>query len=155
MRLNPTNTSAAAYKAYLNFALTPGTVEAGLRDLINIRVSQINGCAFCLDMHVKEATIRGERALRLHHLAIWHESQLFSPRERAALRWAEIVTRLGEGGIPDEAYEAARAAFTEQELSDLTMAVVAINGWNRLNIAFPKPPGALDAMFGLEKAGLS
>ena len=155
MRLNPATLSPAAYKNYLAFALTPGTIEAPLRDLVNIRASQINGCAFCLDMHVKEATIRGERALRLHHVAIWKESPLFSPRERAALRWAEAVTRLGPDGIGDEDYEAARAAFTEQELSDLTMAVVAINGWNRLNIAFPKTPGSLDAMFGLEKAGLS
>jgi AhpD family alkylhydroperoxidase len=155
MRLNPATLSSAAYKNYLTFALTTGTVEAGLSDLVNIRVSQINGCAFCLDMHVKEATIRGERALRLHHVAIWRESPLFSPRERAAFRWAEQVTRLGPDGVADEEYEAARTAFTEQELSDLTMAVVAINGWNRLNIAFPKPPGSLDAMFGLEKAGLN
>jgi AhpD family alkylhydroperoxidase len=155
MRLNPVQLSAEAYKNYLAFALTPGAVEPGLRDLVNIRVSQVNGCAFCLDMHVKEAKIHGERELRLHHVAIWKESQLFSPRERAALAWAEQVTRLGDEGVADQAYEAARTVFSAQELSDLTMAVVAINGWNRLNIAFPKPPGSLDAMYGLQKAGLS
>ena len=154
MRLNPAKISPAAYTKYRDFAFTPNTVEAGLRDLVNIRVSQINGCAFCLDMHVKEARIRGERELRLHHVSIWRESPLFGPRERAAFEWAELLTRLGHDGVPDEAYEAARAHFTEEELADLNYAVVAINGWNRLNIAFPKTPGSLDAMFGLDKAGL-
>jgi AhpD family alkylhydroperoxidase len=154
MRLNPDQLSPAAQKKYLEFALTPGTLERGLRDLVNIRVSQINGCAFCLDMHVKEATIHGERALRLHHVAIWRESQLFSARERAALRWAELLTRLGHDGVSDDDYENARTTFSEEELSDLTFAVVAINGWNRLNIAFPKTPGSLDALYGLGKAGL-
>jgi AhpD family alkylhydroperoxidase len=155
MRLDPSSLSPVAQKKYLDFSLTPGTLEAGLRDLVNIRVSQINGCAFCLDMHVKEATIHGERGLRLHHVAIWRESQLFSTRERAALRWAELLTRLGQKGVCDEEYEAARAAFSEQELSDLTFAVVAINGWNRLNIAFPKTPGSLDKLYHLDKAGLN
>ena len=155
MRLNPFTLSPAAQKKFLEFSLTPGAVEAGLRDLVNIRVSQINGCAFCLDMHVKEATLRGERALRLHHVAIWRESSLFSDREHAALRWAELLTRLGPDGVSDAEYQAARGAFSEQELSDLTFAVVAINGWNRLNIAFPKPPGSLDKLYGLDKAGMS
>lgn len=155
MRLNPGKISPAAYKKYLDFSLAPGTLDPGLHDLINIRVSQINGCAFCLDMHVKEAKIHGERELRLHHVAIWRESQLFTPRERIALRWAELLTRLGHEGVSDEEYEIARTLFTEQELADLTYAVVAINGWNRLNIAFPKAPGSLDAMFGLDKAGLN
>jgi AhpD family alkylhydroperoxidase len=155
MRLNPAKTSPAAYKKYLDFSLAHGAVEAGLLDLLNIRVSQINGCAFCLDMHVKEAKLHGERELRLHHVSIWRESPLFSPRERAALHWAELLTRLGHEGVCDEEYEAARTIFTEQELADLTYAVVAINGWNRLNIAFPKTPGSLDAMFGLDKAGLN
>lgn len=155
MRLNPVALSPAAQKKFLDFSLTPGSLEAGLRDLVNIRVSQINGCAFCLDMHVKEATLHGERTLRLHHVALWRESQLFSARERAALRWAELLTRLGRDGVSDEDYQSARIAFSEQELSDLTFAVVAINGWNCLNIAFPKTPGSLDATYGLDKAGLN
>jgi AhpD family alkylhydroperoxidase len=155
MRLNPAKLSPAAYKKYLDFSLAQGTLDTGLHDLVNIRVSQINGCAFCLDMHVKEAKLHGERELRLHHVAIWRESPLFNPRERAGLRWAELLTRLGPDGVADEEYEAARALFTEQELADLTYAVMAINGWNRLNIAFPKTPGSLDAMFGLDKAGLN
>ena len=155
MRLNPFKLSPVAQKKFLDFSLAENTLEPLLRDLVNIRVSQINGCAFCLDMHVKEATLHGERGLRLHHVALWRESQLFSARERAALRWAELLTRLGQDGVSDEEYEAARTAFSEQELSDLTFAVVAINGWNRLNIAFPKTPGSLDAMYGLDKAGLT
>ena len=155
MRLNPFKLSATALKKFTDFSLAPNMLEPGLRDLVNIRVSQINGCAFCLDMHVKEATLHGERGLRLHHVAIWRESQLFTPRERAALRWAELLTRLGQDGVSDEEYETARSALSEQELSDLTIAVVAIHGWNRLNIAFPKTPGSLDALYGLDKAGLS
>ena len=155
MRLNPFKLSPAAQKKFLEFSLAESTLEPLLRDLVNICVSQINGCAFCLDMHVKEATLHGERGLRLHHVAIWRESPLFTARERAALRWAELLTRLGQDGVSDEAYETARTAFSEQELSDLTFAVVAINGWNRLNIAFPKTPGSLDALYGLDKEGLS
>jgi AhpD family alkylhydroperoxidase len=156
-RLNPVNLSPELYKAYYGFsqALTKGSLDRSLRDLVHIRASQINGCAFCLDMHVKEATIHGERPLRLHHLAIWRESPLFSPRERAALAWTESVTKLGEHGVPDDIYEEARMQFSEKELAELTFTVVEINGWNRLSIAFRNQPGALDEMLGLTAAGLS
>jgi len=130
------------------------TLPAGLLDLVNIRASQINGCAFCLDMHAKEAKIRGERELRLHHVAIWQESPLFTDQERAALEWTEAVTRLPAGGIPGDLYARTRAHFSEKELSDLTYAVGLINMWNRLNVSFQTVPGSADSLLGLDKAGL-
>ncbi len=122
--------------------------------LVSIRASQLNGCAFCLDMHVKEAKLHGERELRLYHLPAWRESTLFEPRERAALAWTEALTKLGDLGVPDELYQRVLGQYSEKELSDLTFAVMAINAWNRLNIAFRKIPGSADAAFGLEKANL-
>src|ERR1700761_6535728 len=106
-RLDFVAASPDAFKAYLAFnqALKGGAIDATTRDLVNIRASQMNGCAFCLDMHVKEAKIHGERELRLHHVAIWRESTLFSPRERAALGWTEVLTHLPEHGVPDDLYE--------------------------------------------------
>jgi AhpD family alkylhydroperoxidase len=156
-RLNYSQQSPTLYKKYLDFSQTvqKDGIDAHLRDLIQIRASQINGCAFCVDMHVKEAKIHGERELRLHHVAIWRESPLFSARERAALAWTEALTRLGEDGIGDGLYAEARAHFNEKELTDLTFAVVTINGWNRLSIAFRAEPGSLDKVLGLDAAGLS
>ena len=119
------------------------------------RVSQLNGCAFCVDMHVKEAKLHGERELRLYHLPIWRESPLFSAKERAGLAWAEALTRLGEDGVSDALYQATLAEFSEKELVDLTFFIIAINGWNRLGVAFRSAPGSLDAVYGLEKAGLN
>jgi alkylhydroperoxidase family enzyme len=106
-------------------------------------------------MHVKEAHIHGERELRIHHLAAWRESTLFAPRERAALAWTEVLTRLPEHGVPDDIYERVRTQFSEQELSDLTFDVMAINGWNRANVAFKMVPGSFDKAFGLDKANLA
>lgn len=106
-------------------------------------------------MHVKEATIHGERALRLHHLAAWRESTLFSPRERACLAWTEVLTQLPTQGVPDDVYERVRGQLSEQEIVDLTYAVMAINAWNRANVAFRTPPGTLDKAFGLDKANLA
>ncbi|HCW18312.1 MAG TPA: alkylhydroperoxidase, partial [Achromobacter sp.] len=97
----------------------------------------------------------GERELRLHHIAVWRESPLFSARERAALAWTEALTTLPAHGVPNDVYEQAREQFTEAEISDLTFRVVAINGWNRLNVAFRTVPGSADAAFGLDKAGLN
>lgn len=156
-RLNAAALAPGLYKAYLTFstAQKEAGLETGLHDLINIRASQINGCAFCLDMHVKEAKIHGERELRLHHVAIWRESPLFTPREKAALAWTEALTRLGHDGLSDAVYEEGRGQFSEQELVQLTFAVMTINGWNRLNVAFRNTPGTLDAMLGLTAAGLS
>lgn len=149
--------SPEAFKAYLAFegALRSSKIERGLRDLVNIRVSQINGCAFCVDMHVKEATIRGERPLRLHHVVIWRESALFTPRERAALEWAETLTRLTGHGVPDSARDAVRAELSDEEVADLTFSVMAINGWNRASIGFAVAPGSKDAAYGIANSGLS
>lgn len=155
-RLNYAKLSPAFFKRYAEFSLglKESRIEPVIHDLVQIRVSQLNGCAFCVDMHVKEAKIRGERELRLHHLAIWHESPLFSARERAALAWAEALTRLTSDTVDDALYEAARAEFSEAELVDLSFEILAINGWNRLGVAFRSVPGSQDALYGLDKAGL-
>lgn len=136
-------------------AMRASTIEEPIRNLVAIRASQINGCAFCLDMHNKQAKINGERELRLYHLASWRDSTLFAPRERAALAWAEVLTRLPEQGVPDEIYDRARTQLSEKEISDLTFVIVAINSWNRLNIGFKTVPGSMDAKLGLDKAALS
>lgn len=146
--------SATISKKYLDFSMA-FRIDETLAILIDIRASQLNGCAFCLDMHVKQAKIHGERELRLHHVAIWRESPLFTPRERAALAWTEALTRIAPEGISDAAYAEMREHFSEQELSDLTWRVAAINGWNRMNVAFRMAPGSRDKAFGLDKAGLA
>jgi len=105
-------------------------------------------------MHVKEAKIHGERELRLYHLAIWRESPLFSPRERAALEWTEAVTKLS-AAIPDSLYQQVREHLSEKEMSELTFAIGIINFWNRLNISSSTTLGSMDAMLGLSKAGLT
>ena len=114
----------------------------------------MNGCAFCLDMHVKEAKIHGERELRLYHVSIWRESPLFSDKERAALEWTEAVTKLS-APIPDSLYEQVHAQLSDKEMSELTFAIGIINLWNRLNVSSQTTPGSLDAMLGLTKAGLN
>ena len=139
----------------LNNAVEESGFERHLLHLVKLRASQINGCAFCVDMHVKEAKIHGERELRLHHVAVWRESPLFSAQERAALEWTEALTQLSPHGVSDAIYASVREQFSEQELSELTFLVVAINGWNRLNVAFRTVPGSADKQFGLDKAGLA
>lgn len=115
----------------------------GLIDLIDYRVSQINGCAFCLDMHSKDLRARGETEQRIYMLSAWREaSHLYSAHERAALAWAEAVTRLTDQEVPDEVYDQARKEFSETELAQLTLCIVVINGWNRLNVAFRTPAGS-------------
>ncbi|HJV31876.1 MAG TPA: carboxymuconolactone decarboxylase family protein [Bacillales bacterium] len=138
----------------LSNAEKESSIEESTRHLVHIRASQMNGCGFCLDMHVKEAKIHGERELRLYHTSIWRESTLFSPRERAALEWTEILTKMPEHGVSNDIYDRVRGQFSEKELSDLTFSVLAINAWNRLNVAFKAEPGSADAAFGLTKAGL-
>jgi AhpD family alkylhydroperoxidase len=133
-----------AYKAML--ALTQAVERTGLAqqliDLVNYRVSQLNGCAFCLDMHSKDLRARGETEQRLYMINAWREApHLYSSRERAALAWAEAVTRLVVKQIPDAIYDSARKEFSEAELTQLTLAIVAINGWNRFNVAFHTPAG--------------
>lgn len=139
------------------FAMTQAlkkALEPGLVDLVNIRASQLNGCAFCLDMHIKEAKIRGERELRLHHVQIWRESPLFTEREKAVLEWTEAVTRIADGGVSDELFQRMKTLFSDKEISDLTFAVGVINQWNRLAITFRTEPGSADKMLGLDRANL-
>lgn len=138
----------------LNSAMKETTIEEKIIDLVDIRASQLNGCSFCLDMHSKVAKLHGERELRLYQVAAWRDSTLFAPRERAALAWTEALTKLPEQGVPDDVYERVRGQLSEKEITELTYAIVAINGWNRLNVAFKTVPGSSDTLFGLDKAGL-
>lgn len=156
-RLNYAQQSPELFKKFMDFsmALKGSVIDEKLQALVEIRASQINGCGFCLDMHVKQAKILGETELRLYHIAIWRESTLFIPRERAALAWTEVLTKLPEGGVPDEIYERVRGQLSEKEISDLTFVVMAINAWNRVNVGFKTVPGTADKAYGLDKAGLN
>ena len=156
-RLNYATQSPDFFKklSELSMSLKNSVIEQSIRDLVNIRASQLNGCGFCLDMHIKETKIHGESELRLHHIAIWRESNLFHPRERAALAWTEALTVISDTGIPDELYERVRGQLSEKELSDLTFSIMTINAWNRAGVAFKAVPGSADTLYGLEKAGLS
>src|ERR1035437_458933 len=117
-------------------------LEHSLLELVKTRASQINGCAFCLDMHTKDARAGGETEQRLYALSAWQETPFFTDRERAALTWTEAVTRVADTHVPDDVFELVREQFTEKELADLTLAIVTINGWNRLAVAFRKVPGS-------------
>jgi len=116
-------------------------LEHSLLELIKMRASQINGCSYCLDMHSKDARAAGETEQRLYTLNAWRETPFFTDRERAALEWTEAVTLVSENHVPDELYERVRKQFSEEELVNLTLAVVTINGWNRLAISFRAVPG--------------
>jgi AhpD family alkylhydroperoxidase len=118
------------------------SLESSLLELVKIRASQINGCAFCLDMHTKDARAAGESEQRLYALSAWEGTPFFTERERAALAWTEAVTRVANTHVRDEVFQSVRQHFTEKELVDLTLAIVAINGWNRLAIAFRTVPGS-------------
>ena len=142
-RINLLETGQGAMKAMLGLSAYPSKsgLEKRLLELLDFRVSQINGCAYCLDMHSKDLRAAGETEQRLYMLSAWRESPVYTERERAALAWAEAVTLVADSRLPDEVYEQARAQFNEEELVSLTLAVVAINGWNRLNIAFRTEAG--------------
>jgi AhpD family alkylhydroperoxidase len=116
-------------------------LEPSLLELVKLRASQINGCAYCLDMHTKDARARGESEQRIYLLEAWRESPFYSERERAALAWAEAVTLVAETRVPDAVYEEVRRHFSDDELLALTMAVATINAWNRLNVALRTVPG--------------
>ena len=156
-RIDYVKLSPELAKKYTEFSMAAKASPIGptIKHLVDLRASQLNGCAFCVDMHVKEAKIHGERELRLHHVAVWRESPLFDARERAALEWTEALTQLPPHGVPDAIYDAVRAEFDEKEIVALSFAVMAINGWNRLSIGFRAEPGSRDALYGLTKAGLS
>jgi AhpD family alkylhydroperoxidase len=118
------------------------SIERPLIELVLMRASQLNGCAYCLDMHSKDARAAGETEQRLYVLQAWREAPFYSDRERAALAWCEAVTRLDAHGVSDEVFEMARAQFSEKELGDLNMAVILINAWNRIAIPFQSVPGS-------------
>lgn len=128
----------------LGLYLKKSSIEESLLNLIDFRVSQINGCAFCLDMHSKDLRAAGEDEQRLYALDAWREAPFYSDRERAALAWAESLTKVYEEHASDELFEELQKQFSEQEIIDLTMAVITINSYNRLNIAFRTPAGTYE-----------
>lgn len=132
--------SGRAGLAEFNKAITSERIDENLLELVKIRASQINGCAFCLAMHTKAAIELGERVDRISTLPAWRESDWFTEREKAALAWTEALTLVAEGGANGEAWIAAREAFSEEEMVDLTWTIVAINAWNRMNIGFGVQP---------------
>ena len=119
-------------------------LEPRLLHLVKLYASILNGCAYCIDMHSKDARYHGETEQRVYAVSVWRETPFYSPRERAALAWTRAVTVLGSDGVPDEVYAEVRQHFDEKELVALTMAIVAINGWTRLSIAFRTPPGSYE-----------
>jgi AhpD family alkylhydroperoxidase len=143
-RLNAQQVSPAAYTAMVGletFVRKASKLEPSLVELVRMRASQINGCAYCIDMHSKDARSDGETEQRLYALNAWRETPFFTARERAALAWTEALTLITEGHAPDDVYELAKQNFSDEELVNLTVAVIAINGWNRLAISFRSVPG--------------
>ena len=142
-RINVMNVNPAIIQAMLGLEkqVSKSGLDSKLLDLVRMRASQVNGCAYCLDMHSKDARAAGETEQRLYGLNAWRETPYYSARERAALEWTEALTLVAETHVPDEAYERVREQFSEAELAHLSLAVVAINGWNRLNIAARTVPG--------------
>ncbi|HVY45229.1 MAG TPA: carboxymuconolactone decarboxylase family protein [Minicystis sp.] len=143
-RLRFTHVAPDAYRAMLaleGYVRSTG-LDPKVLELAKIRASYLNGCAYCVDMHTKDARAEGETEQRLYAVPVWRETPFFTPKERAALAWTEAVTELGREGVPDAVYAEARAHFEELELVNLTMAIVAINGWNRLMVAFEADVGS-------------
>ena len=143
-RLNIGSVSPAAYRAMLGLEkfIHESSIEPKLAHLLKMRASQINGCAYCLDMHSKDARALGETEQRLYGLDAWREAPYYTDRERAALEWIEALTLVREGHVADDVYERVRQQFSERELVDLSILAVAINGWNRLAIAFRTEAGS-------------
>ena len=143
MRISYARSAPGVFDAMesLDNYLEVSSVERPLRFLVQLRASQINGCAYCLDMHTKDARAAGESEQRLYTLSAWRETPFFSARERAALAWTEAVTRIADAHVSDAVYTEAASHFDEKELVDLTLAVIAINGWNRLAITFQASVG--------------
>ena len=142
--------SAGAYRAMMGLEhyLHECGLDQRVLHLLKLRVSQINGCAYCLDMHWKDLRALGETELRLYELHAWEETDLYTEKERAALKWAEVVTKAAETHIPDDAYEDVRKQFSEKEVADLTVATSTINAWNRLAIAARSVPGKYQSKLG-------
>ena len=143
-RLEAQKVSPAAYQAMLGlemFVRKQSKLEPALIQLVKVRASQINGCAYCIDMHSKDARAEGETEQRLYALSAWEETPFFTDRERAALSLTEAITLVSKGHVPDAVYERAKKSFSEVELVNLTTAIITINGWNRLAITFRSVPG--------------
>jgi AhpD family alkylhydroperoxidase len=142
-RINFRNVNPAIIQAMLGLEkqVSKSGLDSRLLDLVRMRASQINACAYCLDMHSKDARAAGETEQRLYGLSAWRETPYYSARERAALEWTEALTIVTEGHVPDDVYERVRQEFSEDELAHLSLAIVAINGWNRLNVAARTVPG--------------
>ncbi len=142
-RIEYSKVARGGFRAMLGLekAVDESGLEPSLLDLIKLRASQINGCAYCLDMHWKDARARGESEQRLYSLDTWRETPYYTARERGALAWAEAVTLIADTHAPDELYEQVRRHFSEEELANLTFALAAINGWNRLAISMRTEPG--------------
>lgn len=147
LRLPYWKLSAATYNAMMEAdkSLYAGTLDAKLLHLLKLRVSQINGCAYCIDMHWKDCRALGETEQRLYSLDAWRECPWYTDKERAMLAWAEAITNITDGHAPDALYDQLRANFTEQECSDLTWAAATINAWNRMGIALRSEPGRYKA----------
>ena len=147
VRIDPSRVPPGAMRAMMGLEqyVRSSGLEPALVALVKLRASYLNGCAYCVDMHTKDARAGGEAEQRLYAVPVWGETPFFTARERAALAWTEAVTELGRGGVPDAVYEEARAQFSEAELVDLTMAVIAINGWNRLAVSFRREVGTYQA----------
>ena len=147
-RINFMNVNPGVIHAMLGLEkqVSKGGLDSRLLDLARMRASQINGCAYCLDMHSKDARAAGETEQRLYGLDAWREAPYYSARDRAALEWTEALTLVTQGHVPDDVYERVRQEFSEDELAHLSLAIVAINGWNRLNVArAPYPVGLCPA----------
>ena len=142
-RINGAKVAPGVIEAMLGLStyLRKSGLETSLVDLVNLRASQMNGCAYCIDMHWKDLRAAGETEQRLYGLDAWEESPYYSDRERAALAWTEAVTNIQDGHVPADVYHQVQKFFSEKELADLTLAVAAINAWNRLNIAGRTVPG--------------
>ena len=140
------HTRPALRQAMLNLQreVQASGLEHPLLELVKIRASQINACAYCLDMHTKDAREAGETEQRIYALSAWHEAPFFTDRERAALEWTDAVTRIADSHVPDDVYERVQRQFTEEELVSLTYAIVAINGWNRIAVALRMLPGSYE-----------
>jgi AhpD family alkylhydroperoxidase len=141
-RIEDRGNFAGAYQAMLGVEtyVRQSGLDAILLDLVRLRASQINGCAYCLSMHTRDLLELGERPDRIAVIPAWRESDWFTDRERAALAWTEALTDLSSREVPDAVFDQARSVFSEKELADLTLAVISINGWNRLNVGFQNPP---------------
>lgn len=145
-RISDMNEVRGAYQQMMALEgyIATTNIEPQLRHLVKLRVSQVNGCAYCMSMHSEEALRDGERVDRLAVLAAWRETEWFTARERAALEWAEALTHISTTHVTDDMYAMVREEFSEKDLSDLTLLVIAINGWNRFAIPFQSPPNRFE-----------